>query len=223
MFSLWSYLTATTGGLLRQLSTSFIIDKVRPETYQQTDFSRSLQEPQSHCWIQYPSVASCIRSIKSTSITINFSRFDATVTSFLELPRYLSRNGYEAPSDPQKGVFQATFDCEGESLFEWYAKHPNEAKCFNDCMTSYSASRTGWVDVYPTEHLLQGSKPEGTLVVDIGGNLGQDLERFCEKHPACASRLILQDLPEVRMEYDFPPHSRSKVTLIPEIMYVPCR
>lgn len=69
------------------------------------------------------------------------------------------------------------------------------------------------MDAYPTETLISGSA-DSALVVDVGGNIGQDLERFRAKHPEQASRLVLQDLPEVvakatcdsaiqRQAYDF--------------------
>ena len=112
------------------------------------------------------------------------------------MPGFLRRNGYEAPSDPRNGVFQDTFQCKGKTLFEWYGEHPAEAKNFNTCMTSYTGHRTRWIDVYPTERLIDGST-EGSLIVDVGGNVGEDLEAFRIKHPEHGSQLVLQDLPEV--------------------------
>jgi hypothetical protein len=53
------------------------------------------------------------------------------------------------------------------------------------------------------------------MLVDIGGNVGHDLEEFGRKHPEAPGRLVLQDLPVIigqikklddrveRMEYDF--------------------
>lgn len=54
-----------------------------------------------------------------------------------------------------------------------------------------------WVDVYPTDEIMDGSTEEGSLLVDIGGNIGQELDQFLGKHPATGSRLVLQDLPNV--------------------------
>ena len=131
----------------------------------------------------------------------------------MEMPAYLKRNDYVPPSSPKNGIFQDTFNCKGMSLFEYYGEHPAKGRVFNDCMTGYGGHRESWVSIYPTENILNGSK-DGALVVDVGGNVGQHLEQFRLKHPGFASRLILQDLPEVvaraecgakiqRMSYDF--------------------
>lgn len=126
----------------------------------------------------------------------------------------MKEHSYQPPTEPKDGVFQATFDCKGNSLFEYYAEHPDRGATFNQCMTGYTGHRTGWVDVFPTESLINGSTHDAPLVVDVGGNVGYDMDKFRVKHPEHASRLVLQDLPEViakadcgpeiqRMAYDF--------------------
>lgn len=44
---------------------------------------------------------------------------------------------------------------------------------------------------------LLDSKSHLPLLVDIGGNVGHDIERFKESHPETAARLYLQDRAEV--------------------------
>jgi hypothetical protein len=71
---------------------------------------------------------------------------------------------------------------------------------------------------YPVkERLIDGADtdPDAPFLVDIGGNVGHDLELFLRFFPIVPGRLILQDLPVVigqirdlnpavlRMEYDF--------------------
>lgn len=56
-------------------------------------------------------------------------------------------------------------------------------------------SRDPWTDLYPPENILAGYS-QGPLIVDVGGNLGEDLELFRRKYPAHGQQLILQDLPD---------------------------
>lgn len=67
---------------------------------------------------------------------------------------------------------------------------------FNTCMTGWGGHRMGWLDFYPTEQLID-KKTDTPILVDVGGNVGHDLEKFLAKHPGTASRLVLEDLPEV--------------------------
>lgn len=104
-------------------------------------------------------------------------------------------------------------------LFTWvqnlgYGAH------LNDYLGGYNLGRAYWMDpdVYPVkERLIYGAdpNPEAPFLVDIGGNVGHDLERFRSRYPDIQGKLILQDLPMmirqikdldpgiVRMEYDF--------------------
>lgn len=41
------------------------------------------------------------------------------------------------------------------------------------------------------------NSPDATLLVDIGGSVGHDLEEFHKHHPSTPGKLILQDLPAV--------------------------
>lgn len=56
-----------------------------------------------------------------------------------------------------------------------------------------------WPDVYPIGSQVQGTlnnKEDEILLVDIGGNQGQDLKMFRELHPNIPGRLVLMDLPD---------------------------
>ena len=90
-------------------------------------------------------------------------------------------------------------------------------------MGSYAFGRPTWVDeeFYPVEeHLLEGFNAEdekAALLVDIGGSIGHDLQKFRDAFPDAKGRLVLQDLEPVvgqvkdgdlhesieRMAYDF--------------------
>lgn len=44
---------------------------------------------------------------------------------------------------------------------------------------------------------MNGSDPNGPLVVDVGGNISHDIEKFHQVYPETAHRLYLQDLTAV--------------------------
>lgn len=66
---------------------------------------------------------------------------------------------------------------------------------FNEWLKAYRLHRDPWTDLYPPENILAGYS-QGPLIVDVGGNLGEDLELFRRKYPAHGQQLILQDLPD---------------------------
>ncbi|KAJ6061607.1 uncharacterized protein N7446_005727, partial [Penicillium canescens] len=85
------------------------------------------------------------------------------------------------------------------TCFNYYEAHPREGESFNHVMGG---------------RILETSHEDTPLVVDIGGNIGHDMERFRQAHTENASRLYLQDRPEViklskcpdpvnKMSYDF--------------------
>ena len=111
------------------------------------------------------------------------------------MPEYLSKTEYKNPTDPTDGIFQYTKDWKGD-LFQYYDAHPREGKSFSNVMGGVMAHQAGWLDIYPHERLLE-SDPNLPLLVDVGGNIGYDIERFRQAHPQTAARLYLQDRPEV--------------------------
>jgi hypothetical protein len=76
----------------------------------------------------------------------------------------------------------------GASIFEWFARHPEEAAIFNDAMTSGSAPTSEGVaksyDFSPFQR-----------VADLGGGHGFLLSAILQAHPA--TRGVLFDLPHV--------------------------
>ncbi|KAF7174683.1 hypothetical protein CNMCM7691_003369 [Aspergillus felis] len=92
--------------------------------------------------------------------------------------------------------------------------HPREGQSFNYVTGGVMANQAGWLDIFPHERILETATDGTPLVVDVGGNIGHDMERFRQAHPEAASRLYLQDRPEVvklskckdpvnKMGYDF--------------------
>ena len=64
-------------------------------------------------------------------------------------------------------------------------------------MSAMQANEASWVSVYPHETLVNSAAHESPTLVDVGGGLGHDLERFRTHHPGVADRLFLQDLSDV--------------------------
>lgn len=105
------------------------------------------------------------------------------------------------------------------SLFEYVAANPPYGEIFNHHMGGYRLGRPSWVDpsVYPVQaNLIDGFVPPAdstrtdedndtggsastasTLLVDVGGNMGHDLEEFLHAFPSAPGRLVLQDRPAV--------------------------
>ena len=117
------------------------------------------------------------------------------------MPEYLAKTGYVNPSDPADGVFQYTKSFKG-TLFDYYSTHPQESQTFNHILGGVMAHQASWLDIYPHETLLETnpislSSNENAVIVDMGGNVGRDLNRFRIAHPEVAGRLVLQDRPEI--------------------------
>ncbi|KAL5371007.1 hypothetical protein PMIN06_012789 [Paraphaeosphaeria minitans] len=115
----------------------------------------------------------------------------------LHFPTYLTQTNYATPTDVRSGAFQSAIKTE-RNMFEYLTAHPPPG-------------------FYPVkERLVQGmAESDATLLVDIGGCLGHDLQEFATKYPNEPGRLVLQDLPVVidaiqslhpkieRTKYDF--------------------
>ena len=72
------------------------------------------------------------------------------------------------------------------------------SKDLHASMQAMRFSGKHWTDWYPVRsHILDGADSESTLLVDVGGGFGHDLEAFFRAFPETQGRLVLQDLPEV--------------------------
>ena len=82
-------------------------------------------------------------------------------------------------------------------MFHFYQESRVEGESFNQVMGGVMANQSGWLEIFPHGTLLSTAKPDGPLLVDVGGNIGHDLDRFYQVHPETGSRLYLEDLDEV--------------------------
>ena len=96
----------------------------------------------------------------------------------------------------------------GMPIFDWLAKHPEEASLFSETMVSFHGAEPAAVAAaYDFSGL--------TTIVDVGGATGNLLAAVLEKHPA--SRGILFDLPHVVSDAPKLLHARrlaDRVTIV---------
>ncbi|KAL8923979.1 MAG: hypothetical protein Q9208_004263 [Pyrenodesmia sp. 3 TL-2023] len=181
--------------LLRHLAANHLVQQPTVDSFKPTTFTRALLQPVYGEWINHLS-----------------HRYDATIPCFFKLPDYLARTGYQSPSNPSDGVFQYTKGYDGDA-FEYFKANPREGESFNHVMGGVMANQASWLDIYPHTSLLD-SRHDLPLLVDVGGNVGHDLDKFRQRYPDTAARLYLQDRPEVvrrskcpdpvnKMGYDF--------------------
>jgi hypothetical protein len=122
--------------------------------------------------------------------------FNLEAYAYATLPKYLARQKYKDPVDPKDGNWQFSKNTP-LPLFDWLNEHPEELHDFANFMAGYATDGMSWVEMYPIERIITGADSEGTLLVDVGGGLGQDVERFRKRHPEVPGRLVVQDQPLV--------------------------
>ncbi|KAE8145131.1 S-adenosyl-L-methionine-dependent methyltransferase [Aspergillus avenaceus] len=145
----------------------------------------------------------------STSLSVqkNIATFSQSCNSrwffpgIYALPTFLKETKYGDPSDTSKSAFKRGLETD-RHLFELVRQNPLLAKQFSHLMSVYRRGKPDWMDkgFYPVrERLTEGVdiKGDDVLLVDVGGNTGNDLCQFKRKWPDVPGRLILQDLPEV--------------------------
>ncbi|KAK3940163.1 S-adenosyl-L-methionine-dependent methyltransferase [Diplogelasinospora grovesii] len=116
----------------------------------------------------------------------------------VNLHKWMKTKGYITPTTGKDNPF--TFGNQTDmSMFEYMAAFPQFNQQFNHHMGGYRLGRPAWFDrsIYPVQqNLMEGFNPKyggGAFMIDIGGNLGHDLERFRQAFPDHPGRLILQD------------------------------
>ncbi|KZL80419.1 s-adenosyl-l-methionine-dependent methyltransferase [Colletotrichum incanum] len=165
--------------------------------------SRILRHLAANHVLEEPSIG----VFKPTSLSVSFNKpvfgewinhlYDATLPCFSKMPRHLAQTKYRNPVDPADGIFQYAKDCRGMDMFHFYQENKVEGESFNQVMGGVMATQAGWLEIFPHDKLLTSVKKDGPLLVDVGGSIGHDMERFRKAHPETASRLYLEDLPEV--------------------------
>ena len=138
---------------------------------------------------------------------------------------YMRSNGgrfLQFPDKDKEEISLAHF-AHGMSLWELFQAEPEHLANFSAYLSGRRGDMVGnWFDIWPAkEHIVrmvqQAPDDERPLVVDVGGNVGYDLQAFRKRFPELKGSLILQDLPDnignaktlldgdeiEAMEYDF--------------------
>ncbi|KAK1992966.1 O-methyltransferase [Colletotrichum falcatum] len=121
------------------------------------------------------------------------------------MPAYFTETGYRNPSDVQRSAFGSAFGVEG-GFFRYLEDNPRQGQVFNVSQRTWTSGQPRWTSIYPSAALLAGDdaprrqqqrQQQQPLLVDVGGSIGQDVQCFLERHPGTASRVYLEDLPQV--------------------------
>ncbi|KAI9839332.1 MAG: hypothetical protein M1837_002217 [Sclerophora amabilis] len=172
--------TTLIGRVLKHLAAMRIIIEIGADKYGPSRLSNVLTEPKYRDGVPF-----C---------------FDCAGLPFLKLPDYLAKTGYKDPQDVTDGPFQYGHDTDMNS-WEYMKINPSIRDSFNNHMAGYAYGRPRWMDpgFYPVADIFgSGLKQDkdATLIVDVGGGLGHDLELFQQKYPCLPGRLIVQDIPD---------------------------
>jgi hypothetical protein len=156
------------------LAATGILSNPEPNQYAQTAFTEA--------FVDTPSFPAALRYYESVQSHVLHA-----------LPQYLASLGYTNPSSGDLVCFQFAMQS-SLPIFQWLAKRPDDQKDFGQLMKMYAGMQTPWVDIFPTESLLENDDGKCPLLVDLGGGLGHDIVHFVRKHQSVAGpRLILQD------------------------------
>ncbi|KAL2823580.1 S-adenosyl-L-methionine-dependent methyltransferase [Aspergillus cavernicola] len=127
------------------------------------------------------------------------------------MPNYFAEKGYNSPNDTFDGPFQYALSTK-QHYFDWVASDPRLQHAFNTVMSTCPGNRgQDWFEFYPVEEKLRVSTPSDVLIVDVGGNIGEDLAQpevieamdhdFFSPQPVKGAkayylRLVLHDWPD---------------------------
>ncbi|KAI9696481.1 MAG: hypothetical protein M1820_008109 [Bogoriella megaspora] len=160
--------------MARILATVHILEKREPDAYVKTPTSEAMLSA-------------------TAGSGMNFL-FNVAYPYYAEVPDFYRENGYK--THVKIGPFQKHFKME-VPIYDWLAEHPDHMSDFVGLMKVWDKTQEPWVDLYPTEVLLEGSSQERAVLVDVAGGGGRDIDAFLQKHPQTAGRLVLQDRAEV--------------------------
>jgi hypothetical protein len=119
---------------------------------------------------------------------------------------FMRANNGHYPMFPDTGAGEKTCGewTHGMTLWELFRREPEHLRDFNNYLSGRREAMVEyWFDIWPARErmssMLAESSDDGrALVVDVGGNVGYDLQAFQSRFPEYKGkgRLVLQDLPE---------------------------
>ena len=167
----------------RLLAASELLREVEVDTYANTDFSKSLIDP--------------------NGLRNAFQYFyDVGLPQMAKLPTYLNETSYKSPDDYDHPPFEYYMrpDEGCENFWKWLAAHPSANLAFDRFMGApHPKSRPPWTDGVLAERLLNGFDPSKPLIVDVGGGNGEEQAKVADKLSQAHQNalIIVQDRPEV--------------------------
>jgi len=113
------------------------------------------------------------------------------------LPKYLIKTSYQNPAYSEHLPFNLAFG--PKPFFPWVQEHPEVLGSLLQWMAVQREGHTEWLDFYPFEGQIvagfSAEDPDAVLVVDVGGNMGHEIQAIRQKFPSLPGRMVLQDLP----------------------------
>ncbi|KAK8069621.1 S-adenosyl-L-methionine-dependent methyltransferase [Apiospora phragmitis] len=197
--------------LLRHIASNHMLEEVSADVFRPSAFATSLLQPAYGEWINY--------------------LYDTSLPCSYKMPEYLQKTGYMEPADPRDGIHQYTKGYKGD-VWQYHTDNPREGASFNRGLGGKMAHQASWVNIVPLTPLLDGADESQPLLVDVGGNIGHDLDKFRAVYPDKDALLYLQDTAAVikstkcpdtvnKMVHDFfqPQPIKGRVTFQPVIAY----
>lgn len=112
--------------------------------------------------------------------------------AFQALPDFLKETGYK--NQTATGAFQKGLDTD-VGLFPWLKQHPDVLKDFQSLMGVPKEGNC--LDVMPLDSSSESNgDDQRPVLVDIGGNTGQQAAKLLAKYPQLAGRVVVQDREE---------------------------
>lgn len=102
--------------------------------------------------------------------------------------------------DSRDNLFCFAYGCKGETYFDFMNKPENVKMfdAFNETMTLVKpGERNKFVQWYPVKERLAITEPSCPLFVDVGGGVGHQVVKFCERAEGLPGEPMLLDLPSV--------------------------
>jgi hypothetical protein len=120
--------------------------------------------------------------------------------SAVKMPDFFAANGYNHPVNARDSPFCFAYQCKGETYFDYMNKPENVRmfRAFNETMTLRKpGEHDAFVQAYPVKERLAIFEPLRPLFVDIGGGVGRQVRKFCERTRGMQGVCMLLDLPSV--------------------------
>ncbi|KAH7370259.1 S-adenosyl-L-methionine-dependent methyltransferase [Rhexocercosporidium sp. MPI-PUGE-AT-0058] len=142
--------------------------------------------------------------------TVRFQH-DTLIPTYAKLPEYYRENGF-LPS----GITAIEY-ATGVDFWTFLKERPSLHQDFSVYMRGRKDGSPRWLDYFPISTQVSDLSiaEDAVTLVDVGGNLGHDLQLFRERCPEIPGKVVLMDLPVVlrqikgplvgieKVEYDF--------------------